>query len=92
MPVVLTDYTNKTWAVEQPNDGLLHVGYTGQAGPRLLDVLDFIESRKVQFEKFVMKRREQELIDGKKRRAARRDHANTALLPEGEGAAGIRTL
>ncbi len=69
MPVVITDYTNKTWAVEQPNDGYIHVGYTGSPGPRLLDVLDFMSTREKQFNRFVQKRRaEQEKKSAKKRR------------------------
>jgi len=56
MPIVLTDSTNKVWAVEQPNDGLLHVGYTGEPGPSLLDVLDFVKTRQKQFEKFTDKK------------------------------------
>jgi hypothetical protein len=71
MPVVITDYTNKTWAVEQLNDGLIHVGYTGKPGPRLLDILDFVETREKQFTKFVHKRREaEEKENAKKRRIA----------------------
>ena len=76
MPVVLTDYTNRTWAVEQPNDGLLHVGYAGKPGPRLLDALDFIESKKEQFHKFVQKRQQQEAGDGKKRRSRKLSHTS----------------
>ena len=69
MPIVITDQTNKTWAVEQPNDGYIHVGYTGKPGPRLLDVLDFITTREKQFDKFVEKRHKQEREkDVKKRR------------------------
>ncbi len=68
MPVVITDYTNTAWAVEQPNDGYLHVGYTGKPGPRLLDVLDFIGTREKQFNKFIQKRRAQEEKSAKKRR------------------------
>ena len=60
MPVVLTDYTNKVWAVEQPNDGLIHVGWTGESGPILTDVLEFIQKRQKQFDQFVVKKREQE--------------------------------
>jgi hypothetical protein len=56
MPVVLTDYTNSTWCTEQLTDGYLHVGYTGHAGPRLVDLLDFARTRQKQFEKFVEKR------------------------------------
>ena len=70
MPIVITDHTNKTWAVEQPNDGYIHVGYTGKPGPRLLDILDFITTREKQFDKFVEKRRKQEREkDVKKRRS-----------------------
>ncbi len=70
MPVVITDSTNKVWAVEQPNDALIHVGYTGKPGPRLLDILDFVESREKQFNKFVQKRRDlEEKENAKKRRA-----------------------
>lgn len=68
MPVVLTDYTNKVWAVEQPDDGLLHVGYTGQPGPRVSDLLDFATSRPEQFAKFVEKKRQEERGDANKRR------------------------
>lgn len=72
MPVVITDHTNETWAVEQPNDGLIHVGYTGKPGPRLIDILDFVQTREKQFTKFVHKRREmEEKENAKKRRAAR---------------------
>ena len=60
MPVVITDFTNTTWAVEQPNDGYLHVGYTGASGPRLLDILDFVSIRQKQFDKFVQRRQAQE--------------------------------
>ena len=67
MAIVVIDFTNKTWAVEQPNDGYLHVGYTGEPGPRLLDILDFVGIRHKQFEKFVAKRRVEE-ADAEKRR------------------------
>jgi hypothetical protein len=70
MPVVITDFTNRVWAVEQPNDGSLHVGFTGKPGPRLTDVLDFIETRSKQFEKFVQKRKIEEFKDAQKRRGA----------------------
>ena len=80
MPVVITDHTNKTWAVEQPNDGYIHVGYTGKPGPRLLDILDFVEIRSKQFDKFVQKRREkEEEEDAKERRALRRAAAQRAV-------------
>lgn len=73
MPVVITDFSNKVWAVEQPNDGYIHVGYTGNSGPRLLDILDFVEIRSKQFDRFVQKRREkEEREDAKARQAARR--------------------
>ena len=69
MPVVITDHTNQTWAVEQPNDGLIHVGYTGSSGPKLLDLLDFVKTRQKQFAKFVEKRRiAEEKEDAKQRR------------------------
>ncbi len=69
MPVVIIDHTNRVWAVEQPDDGYVHVGYTGKTGPRLTDALDFISTRQKQFDKFVDKRREQEeKEDAKKRR------------------------
>ena len=71
MPVVITDFTNKTWAVEQPNDGYLHVGYTGKQGPRLLDILDFVGVRQKQFDKFVQRREEQWRKDAERRRAPR---------------------
>lgn len=78
MPVVITDYTNRVWAVEQPNDGYLHVGFTGKPGPRLTDVLDFIETRSKQFEQFVQKRKEEEFKNAKKRRRL------TTGTPDGE--------
>ncbi len=68
MPVVITDHTNKVWAVEQPNDALLHVGYTGKPGPRLLDILDFVTTRPKQFDKFVQKRRAAEEKEDEKQR------------------------
>ena len=60
MPVVITDKTNKVWAVEDPISGFILVGYTGQAGPKLLDLLDFVSVREKQFKKFVEKRQEKE--------------------------------
>lgn len=71
MPIVITDFTNECWSVEQPNDGFIHVGYTGRPGPRLLDVLDFVSTRQKQFEKFVQKRRQKEEEDAKKQRSAK---------------------
>jgi len=59
MPVVLTDKTNKTWAVENPEDGYLHVGWTGTRGTRLEWTLEFIKVREKQFEKFIEKKREE---------------------------------
>lgn len=67
MPVVLTDKTNKVWAVEDPVSGFILTGYTGQPGPRLLDLLDFVTIREKQFIKFVEKRREQEAKDEQRR-------------------------
>lgn len=81
MPVVITDHTNKVWAVEQPNDGLIHVGYTGKPGPRLLDVLDFVATREKQFNKFVQKRREEEEKENAKKRRA---ISNTLRQASGE--------
>ncbi len=68
MTVVLTDKTNKVWAVEDPLSGFLLTGYTGQPGPRLLDLLDFVAIRDKQFIKFVEKRREEEEKSGKQRK------------------------
>ena len=59
MPVVLTDKTNKTWAVENPEDGYLHVGWTGKRGTRLEWTLEFIQVRERQFEKFIEKKKEE---------------------------------
>lgn len=67
MPVVLTDKTNKVWAVEDPVSGFVLSGYTGQPGPRLIDLLDFVTIREKQFIKFVEKRREQEAKDEQRR-------------------------
>ena len=82
MPIVITDFTNLSWAVEQPNDGFIHVGYTGRPGPRLLDVLDFVSTRQKQFDKFVQKRRQKEEEDDKKRRAARNTVQQSQLQSE----------
>lgn len=81
MPVVLTDFTNRVWAVEQPDDGLLHVGWTGQPGPRLTDVLEFIQKRQKQFDKFVEKKREAENATKQRLRRSRQ----RALVPESGG-------
>jgi hypothetical protein len=59
MPVVLTDKTNKTWAVENPEDGYLHVGWTGTRGTRLEWILEFLQVREKQFEKFIEKKKEE---------------------------------
>ena len=67
MPVVLTDFTNKTWCVEQPNDGYIHVGWVGKPGPKLVDVLEFIQTKQEQFDKFLAKKREEELAPGNRR-------------------------
>lgn len=91
MPVVLTDSSNKVWAVEQPNDGLIHVGYTGEPGPRLLDVLDFVKTREKQFEKFVAKRNEKEMLKyevigetiGELRNASKRTRVSKARRDSG---------
>lgn len=69
MPVVLIDKTNKVWAVEDPVSGFVLAGYTGQSGPRLLDLLDFVAIREKQFIKFVEKRQQQEEEDERRRRA-----------------------
>ena len=59
MPVVLTDKTNSTWAVENPEDGYLHVGWSGQKGTRLEWTLEFIRIREKQFERFIEKKKEE---------------------------------
>ncbi|MEE9529119.1 MAG: hypothetical protein V3V88_03620 [Dehalococcoidia bacterium] len=68
MPVVITDKTNKVWAVEDPVSGFVLAGYTGQPGPRLLDLLDFVAIRDKQFDKFVEKRQQEEERRAKRRR------------------------
>jgi len=80
MPVVITDYTNRVWAVEQPTDGYIHVGVTGKPGPRLVDVLDFIATRQKQFDQFVAKRKEREAKESAKTRRATRTALRTAEL------------
>ena len=82
MPVVLTDYTNKVWAIEQPDDGLLHAGYTGQPGPRVTDLLDFATSRSEQFAKFVEKKRQEERGDATKRKRKLFTASGGTELPE----------
>jgi len=79
MPVVITDFTNRVWAVEQPNDGFIHVGFTGSPGPRLIDALDFITTRQKQFDSFVAKRRE---LEEKERAKARRLTEHTLRAAE----------
>jgi hypothetical protein len=74
MPVVLTDHTNGVWCVEQPDDGLLHVGLTGYSGPTLLDTLEFIATRQKQFDKFVEKRKEKK---NETKRRLRHSSSNT---------------
>ncbi len=71
MPVVLTDKTNKVWVVEDPVSGFILAGYTGQPGPRLLDLLDFVAIREKQFIKFVARRREEEEKDEERKRKLR---------------------
>ena len=63
MPIVLTDFTNKVWCVEQPNDGRLHVGWVGKTGPRVDDILEFLDIKSEQFIKFVAKKRELEVSE-----------------------------
>ena len=63
MPVVLTDKTNKVWATEDPVAQLLIIGYTGQAGIRILDLLDFAQTRHKQFMQFVERRREADRLN-----------------------------
>lgn len=82
MPIVLTDKTNKVWAVEDPITNFLLTGYTGQAGPRLLDLLDFVAIRDKQFAKFVEKRREEEEKSAKQRRKRIVTKSADAQLPE----------
>ncbi len=72
MPVVITDFTNRVWSVEQPNDGYIHVGFTGSPGPRLVDILDFITTRQKQFDRFVAKRQELEEKESAKKRRTKR--------------------
>lgn len=60
MPIVIVDFTNETWATEQPTDGYIHVGYRGKSGPRLKDILDFVSVRQKQFDQFLAKRRAEE--------------------------------
>lgn len=72
MPIVLTDSTNRVWAVEQSEDRLIHVGVQGSAGPALVDILDFIHTRQNQFNKFVTKKREKEDADKRRLRRTRK--------------------
>ena len=67
MPIVLTDFRNITWCTEQMTDGFLHAGYTGQAGPRLQDLLDFASTRQNQFDRFMAKRRIEEIESASKK-------------------------
>lgn len=66
MPVVITDFTNRTWCTEQPDDGYLHVGFVGEKGPRVEDVLDFIRLREKQFQNFLAKKGRERVSDGKR--------------------------
>jgi hypothetical protein len=76
MPVVLTDKTNKVWAVEDPISGFLLAGYTGQRGPKLLDLLDFVSIREKQFKKFVEKRQEEERKESARRKRLTAESTN----------------
>jgi hypothetical protein len=87
MPVVLTDFTNRVWCVEQPDDDRLHVGFSGSAGPALLDVLEFIATREKQFDKFVQKKRDAE--NATKRRL-RRERTHSARDAESDGNSSAR--
>ena len=80
MPVVITDYTNRVWAVEQPTDGFIHVGFTSTPGPRLTDVLDFIALRQKQFDKFVEKRHAREEKESAKARRVTRSPVRSSQL------------
>lgn len=73
MPIVFTDFKNETWCTEQMTDGYLHCGYTGQAGPRLQDLLDFASARQKQFENFVEKRQEAEVKSARTNQTKRRN-------------------
>ncbi len=77
MPIVLTDFKNNTWCTEQMTDGFLHCGYTGQAGPRIQDLLDFSQSRAKQFENFVAKRQVGEVKDAARTSTSPRRHVRT---------------
>ena len=73
MPIVLIDFNNDTWCTEQMTDGFLHAGYTGSAGPRLKDLLDFAGTRQKQFDQFVMRRQQEAMKNAtKKNNIARR--------------------
>lgn len=56
MPVVITDQTNQAWCAEDPATGDMLIGLTGQRGVRVLDILEFIDNRSKQFEKFSNKK------------------------------------
>ncbi len=56
MPVVITDRTNNAWCAEDPKSGEMLVGLTGRKGERVLDVLEFIETRSKQFDQFIQKK------------------------------------
>lgn len=87
MPVVLTDFTNSVWCVEQPDDDRLHVGFSGHAGPVLQDALEFIATRQKQFDKFVEKKRDAE--NATKRRL-RRQRTNSTRDAESNGNSSAR--
>ena len=82
MPVVITDKTNKVWTVEDPVSGFILAGYTGQPGPRLLDLLDFVAIRDKQFEKFVEKRQQEEERSAKRKRKRIITQSADLQLPE----------
>lgn len=83
MPVILTDHTNKIWCTEQPNDGYLHVGWLGRPGPRLIDVLEFLESKGDQFSKFIEKKRKDEMGNKSARRKRNSSETLNPQLTEG---------
>jgi hypothetical protein len=92
MPVVITDFTNRVWALEQPTDGYVHVGFTGEGGPRLLDVLEFIRARQKQFDQFVEKKNTREAkLNAKRPRKRAAVQSRDLFISKDRGTSSSRT-
>ena len=61
MPIVLVDRKNNIWVTEDRTSGDLIAGYKARGGQSVEDLLDFATSRDKQFEKFIQRKKQEEL-------------------------------